>query len=298
MRKAVLILSAFFLLAAATPKKSTTHRTDWKDVEQAIGRAGSVLPGDVYKVGFSRSDLSVTLDGVAIKPALALGSWAAFKEIGGGHVMTMGDLVLLESEVTPVMDALQKGGIEQSALHNHLIGESPHVMYMHFDGHGDAVKLAGTLHDALGLTKTPMGPPAAPPATPPAIDLPTADLDRMIGRPGKIAGGTYQFAVPRAEKIIEHGAEVPPSMGMAIALNFQPTGNGRAAITGDFVLRASEVNPVIRTLRNGGIAVTALHSHMLEEAPRLFFMHFWANDDAQKLATTLRSALDHVHTGK
>ena len=212
--------------------------------------------------------------------------------------MTMGDLVLLESEVTPVMDALQKGGIEQSALHNHLIGESPHVMYMHFDGHGDAAKLARTLHDALALTKTPMGPPAPPPATPPAIDLPTADLDRIIGRPGKIAGETYQFAVPRAEKIMEHGAEVPPSMGMAIPLNFQPTGNGRAAITGDFVLLASEVNPVIRILRNGGIAVTALHSHMLEETPRLFFMHFWANDDAKKLATTLRAALDAVHVKK
>ncbi len=138
----------------------------------------------------------------------------------------------------------------------------------------------------------------APPPTPPAIDLPTADLDRIIGRPGKIAGGTYQFAVPRAEKIIEHGAEVPPSMGMAIAINFQPTGNGRGAITGDFVLVASEVNPVIRILRTGGIAVTALHSHMLEETPRLFFMHFWANDDAKKLATTMRAALDAMHVKK
>ena len=298
MRKALLIVSSILLLVAATPKTATTTRTDWKDVEEAIGRAGTVQPSDVYKVSFPRGDLAVTLDGVAIKPALALGSWAAFKEIGGGHVMAMGDLVLLESEVTPVMDALQKGGIEQSALHNHLIGESPHVMYMHFDGHGDAAKLAHTLHDALALTKTPMGPMAAPPATPPAIDLPTADLDHIIGSAGKIAGGTYQFAVPRAEKIMEHGAEVPPSMGTAIPLNFQPTGQGRAAITGDFVLIASEVNPVIRILRNGGIAVTALHSHMLEETPRLFFMHFWANDDARKLAATLRAALDAMHVKK
>jgi hypothetical protein len=292
MRKALVILSSFLLLVAAAPKR------DWKDVEQALGRAGTLLPGDVYKVSFPRSDLTVTLDGVTIKPALALGSWTAFKEIGGGHVMAMGDLVLLESEVTPVIDALQKGGIEQSALHNHLIGESPHVMYMHFDGHGDAAKLARTLHDALALTKTPMGPAPPPPSTPPSIDLPTADLDRIIGRPGKIAGGTYQFAVPRAEKIMEHGAEVPPSMGMAIPLNFQPTGNGHAVITGDFVLLASEVNPVIRILRRGGIAVTALHSHMLEESPRLFFMHFWANDDAKKLATTLRAALDAMHVKK
>ncbi len=297
MRKALLIVSSVLLFVAATPKKSTASRTDWKDVEQAIGRAGYVLPGDVYKVSFPRSDLAVTLDGVAIKPALALGSWAAFKDIGSGHVMTMGDLVLLDSEVSPVIDALQKGGVEQSALHNHLLGESPDVMYVHFMGHGDASKLASALHDALALTKTPMGPPPAPPATPPALDLPTADLDHIIGHTGKVAGGTYQFALARAETIMEHGVEIPPSM-MNIPLNFQPTGNGRAAITGDFVLIASEVNPVIRTLRGGGITVTALHSHMLEETPRLFFIHFWANDDAKNLAATLRSALDHVHTRK
>jgi hypothetical protein len=292
MRKALVIVSSVLLLVAAAPK------SDWKDVDEALGRAGTLLPGEVYKVSFPRSDLTVTLDGVTIKPALALGSWAAFKEINGGHVMAMGDLVLLESEVTPVMDALQKGGIEQSAIHNHLIGESPHVMYMHFDGHGDAAALAHTLHDALALTKTPIGPAPPPPSTPPAIDLPTADLERIIGRPGKIAGGTYQFAVPRAEKIMEHGAEVPPSMGMSIPLNFQPSGNGHAAITGDFVLIATEVNSVIRILRKGGIAVTAIHSHMLEETPRLFFMHFWANDDAVKLATTLRAALDAMNVKK
>ncbi|SRR6266540_1704971 len=289
--KSLLSLLAVFGLVAATPKR------DWKDVEEALGRAGYLQPGDVYKVSFPRSDLAVTADGVAIKPALALGSWAAFKEIGGGHVMTMGDLVLLDSEVSAVIDALQKGGIEQSALHNHLLGESPHVMYVHFMAHGDASKLARTLHDALALTKTPMEPPPAPPATPPAIDLLTADLDRIIGHPGKVAGGTYQFALARAEKIVEHGVEIPPAI-MNIPLNFQPTGNGRAAITGDFVLIASEVNPVIRVLRSGGITITALHSHMLEETPRLFFIHFWANDDATKLATTLRSALDHMNVKK
>lgn len=295
--RSFLFLFAIIFLIAAAPKKATPKRTDWNDVEQAIGRAGSLQPGDVYKVGFPRGDLAVIADGVAIKPALALGSWAAFMEIGGGHVMTMGDLVLLESEVNVVIDALQKGGIEQSAVHNHLLGESPHVMYVHFMGHGDPSKLARTLREALMLTKTPMEPPAAPASTPPTLDLPTADLDHIIGHAGKVAGGTYQFAVARAEKIMEHGVEIPPSM-MNIPLNFQPTGSGRAAITGDFVLIASEVNPVIRILRGGGITVTALHSHMLEEMPRLFFMHFWANDDAKKLATTLRSALDRMHTKK
>jgi hypothetical protein len=291
--KSLAFLTAFVLLVAAAPKKGA----DWKDVEQAIGRAGSLQPGEVYKVSFPRGDLAVTLDGVAIKPALALGSWTAFKEIGGGHVMTMGDLVVLESEVNTVIDALQRGGIEQSALHNHLMGESPHVLYIHFMGHGEATKLARTLHDALALTKTPMEPPPPPPAAPPAIDLPIADLDHIIGHAGKVAGGTYQFVLARAETIVEHGVEIPSGM-MNIPLNFQPTGNGRAAITGDFVLIASEVNPVIRTLRAGGITVTALHSHMLAEKPRLFFIHFWANDDAKKLATTLRSALDQIRTKK
>ncbi len=285
----------FALVALLLLLSSSLFAADWKDVEGAIGRAGTELPGDVYKVGFPRSDLTVVADGVTIKPALALGSWAAFKRTSSGGVVTMGDLVLLESEVNTVVDGLEKGGVEVTAIHNHLIGESPHVMYVHFMGHGDAAKLAHTLHDALATTKTPMGAPAPPPATPPSIDLPTADLDRIIGHPGKIAGGTYQFSLSRAEAVVEHGLTYPPAM-LNIPLNFQPTGNGRAAITGDFVVTASEVNPVIRTLRAGGIAVTALHSHMLEETPRVFFMHFWANDDARKLATTLRAALDHVKT--
>src|SRR5438552_5902969 len=285
----LLSLLALFTLVAASPKK------DWKDVEAALGRAGTVQPDGAYKVSFPRGDLSVTADGVAIKPALALGSWAAFNE-SGGHAMAMGDLVLLESEVNPVITELQKGGVEASAIHNHLIGESPRVMYVHFIGHGDATAIARTLHSALALTKTPMGPSAAPAAA--QLDLPTADLDRIIGRPGKANGGVYQFGVPRAEKITEGGMTVPASMGLATAINFQPTGNGRAAIAGDFVMIASEANPVIRVLQAGGIAVVALHSHMIDEQPRLFFMHFWANDDALKLAATLRSALDRMHVKK
>ena len=287
--KSMLSFLALLLLFAAAPTK------DWKDVEAALGRAGTVQPDGAYKVSFPRGDLSVTADGVAIKPALALGSWAAFNDTGA-HAMAMGDLVLLESEVNPVIAELQKGGVDASALHNHLIGESPRVMYVHFSGHGDATAIARTLHSALALTKTPMGPPAAPAAA--QLDLPTADLDRIVGHPGKANGGVYQFGVPRADKTTEHGMTIPASMGLATAINFQPTGNGRAAITGDFVLIASEVNPVIRELQSGGIAVTALHSHMLDEQPRLFFMHFWANDDALKLARTLRSALDRMHIKK
>ncbi|MFL5558935.1 MAG: DUF1259 domain-containing protein [Gemmatimonadaceae bacterium] len=265
----------------------------WTAVETAIGRKGTLQPGNVIKFSFPRSDLSVSVAGVRLKPALALGGWVAFKEVGRGQTAAMGDLVLTESEVSPVMRALQAGGVEQTALHNHVLNESPHVMYMHILAHGDAAKIARTIHDALAQSATPMNPPApASPAAAAAADLDTLAIARTLGVAGKSNGGVYQVSVPRRETIREHGMEVPPSMGVATAINFQPTGGGKAAITGDFVLRASEVNPVIRALRNNGIEVTALHSHMLTEEPRLFFMHFWANDDAAKLATGLRAALD------
>jgi hypothetical protein len=212
--------------------------------------------------------------------------------------MVMGDLVLTEDEVEPVMMKLQEGGIHESALHNHLIGESPHVMYMHISSHGDPVQMAKAIHDAVTLTKTPA--PDAAPTSQTAVDLgfDQKQVEQVIGHAGKVNGGVLQFAVPRAETITDSGMTVPPSMGVAIALNFQPTGDGKAAITGDFVLLGTEVNPVIKALRQNGIEVTALHSHMLMEEPRLFFMHFWANDDAVKLAKGLRAALDNTNSTK
>ncbi len=294
MKRIALLATPLLIVACASSTIAPQQCADWKDVETALGKAGSVQPGNVYKVGFPRSDLDVRIDDVQLKPGLALGSWAAFLQLPQ-HAMVMGDLVLTESEVNDVISALQAGGIEQTALHNHVLRESPRVMYLHFGGHGDAVALARTLRSTLEKTKTPFAPSGAP-AT--SIDLPTADLDAALGASGKINGGAYQFAIARAEHITEHGVAIPPAAGMAIAINFQPTGNGRAAISGDFVLLASEVNPVIRELRAGGIAVTALHSHMLDEEPRLFFMHFWANDDAVKLARTLRAALDRTNRAR
>jgi Domain of Unknown Function (DUF1259) len=287
-----LILASCTATAPIASVPSPQLRTDWSAVEAVLGRSGSAQPGNVYKFGFPRGDLDVRIGDVRLKPALALGSWAAFLDAGGGNAMAMGDLVLAEDEVNDVISALQAGGIEQSALHNHVLGESPRVMYLHFGGHGDAVALARTLRAALERTKTPMQPPSG---TPPAPDLPAAEIDRILGFTGKPNGGVLQYSVPRAERIVEHGMEIPPAAGMATAINFQPTGNGRAAITGDFVLLAGEVNPVIRELRSGGIDVAALHSHMLDEEPRLFFMHFWANADALQLAATLRRALDRTN---
>lgn len=263
---------------------------DWNKVDQALGKPGTNQPGGVHKFGLPRSDLKVTVDGVAIKPTLALGSWIGFLPMGNG-AMFMGDLVLTENEVSPVMKRLIEDGIEITAVHNHLLRTSPAVFYMHVGGQGDPVKLAQTLHAGLALSQTPFTAPA-PAAAPPTIDLETAAIDSALQAKGTINGGVYQFNIPRAEAISEAGMAIPPSLGTAIAINFQPTGGGKAAITGDFVLLGKEVNPVLKALRDHGIEVTALHSHMIEDSPHLFFMHFWANDDANKLAQGLRAALD------
>ena len=273
------------------------QNADWQKVDETLGRKPAVSD-DVRRYGFPRSDLSVTLDGVTIKPALALGGWIAFKPAQGG-AMVMGDLVLLETEINPVMAKMIASGLEITAVHNHLLRASPATFYMHIAGHGDAVKLALAIHDGLAESKTPLTV-TAPASPPPAIDLDTAKLDQIIGVNGKANGGVYQFNVKRRDPITQDGMLLTPvaAMGVAIAINFQPTGAGRAAITGDFVLTSDEVNPVILALRTHGIEVTALHSHMLDEQPRLFFMHFWANDDAVKLAEGLRAALDKTASMK
>jgi hypothetical protein len=268
---------------------------EWKPVEDALGRSGKVQPDGALKFAMPRKDLKVTVNGTAVKPGLALGSWTAFSG-SGDNAMVMGDLVLTEEEVAPVMAKLQQGGIEITALHNHILHETPRVMYMHIAGHGNAAQLAHSIHEALAATGT---PPDGPAATPQKLDLDTEKIDAALGRKGKDnGGGVYQFSVPRAETIRDQRINIPASMGVATAINFQPTGDGRAAITGDFVLLGSEVNPVIAVLRENGIQVTALHSHMLTEEPRLFFMHFWANDGAGKLAHGLREALDKTNSKK
>jgi hypothetical protein len=291
------LLNSPLTLGQAGNAAASKDASDWKQVEDAMGRSGQTQPGDVIKFSMPRKDLHVALKGVDIKPGLALGSWAAFKR-DGGAAMVMGDLVLTEDEVQPVMKKLQDGDIEETALHNHLMWESPRVMYMHIASHGDAVQMAKAIHAALMLSKTP-GPDASP-AVQAATDLgfDQKQVEQILGHTGKINGGVLQIAVPRSEIITDSKMTVPPSMGVATALNFQPTGNGKAAITGDFVLLGSEVNLVLLALRGNGIDVTALHSHMLTEEPRLFFMHFWANDNALKLAKGLRAALDKTNSAK
>src|SRR5437762_8381537 len=291
MKRFNLILTSFgFALGLSAAAFAADD--DWAPVAQALGRSGAQLPGGIYRVGLGRSDLKVTLDEVAIKPTLALGSYLAFQKMGS-EAMVMGDLVLLHEEVNPVMKKLADGGIEITALHNHVLRSSPATMYMHFSGRGDPVRLATVLREALSESKTPLAAPAAA-GSPSPIDLDTAAIEATLRGRGTANAGAYGFNLRRADKITDGSLEVPIAAGSGIVINFQPTGSGKAAITGDFVLTAKEVNPVLKTLRDNGIEVTALHSHMLEDEPRLFFMHFWANDDAQKLAKGLRAALDKV----
>jgi Domain of Unknown Function (DUF1259) len=288
---------ALVALLAGAPSLAVAA-DDWQEqVGAALGKTGAAAPGGIYRVGLPRTDLKVTLDGVELKAGFALGSLLAFEKMGD-QGMVMGDLVLTMDEVAPVMTKLAAGGIDVTALHNHLLRNQPFTMYMHVQGNGDPVKLATVLHAALAESKTPLSAAPATPAPPPPIDLDTAALDQTLGAKGTNNGGVYQFSIPRAEPIKDDGMDVPPPMGSANAINFQPTGGGKAAITGDFVLIAKEVNPVLRALREHGIEVTAIHNHMLDDQPHLYFMHFWANDDAKKLADGLKAALAQINIAK
>lgn len=285
---AAILLVPCVPVARAQGAGSQDKASQWKPVEEAIGRPGDLLPGDVIRFNMPRKDLHVTVNGTEIRPALALGAWAAFHRVAKG-AMIMGDLVLTEDEVGPVMKTLQEGGVEVTALHNHLLQESPKIMYIHMGGVGDPVKMAATVKAAVALTKTP--PPGGSPAPEPdKLDFDTQAVEKIIGYPGKVSGGVLHIGVPR--KISEDGMALPPSMGAGTSINFQPTGNGRAAIAGDFALVSDEVEAVIATLRVNGIESTGLHSHALNDQPRIFYLHFWANDDAVKLAKGLRAALD------
>lgn len=280
------------LLAIALIGLSPAQTLDTTSIEHALGRPGQQT-GNVYKVSFPRTDLHVRLQGVTLRPGLALGSWAAFAPHGTQAVM-MGDLVLLPREVGPVMARLHQGGIDITALHNHLLGETPHVMYMHYMGRGSATDLARNLKAALALSGTPLGAPHPDTAQPEAAFVST--VNQTLGRKGTWKSGVLSFGVPRAETVHEHGEEVPSSMGTAESINLQSAGAGRVATTGDFVLTAGEVNPVISALQAHHIQVEAIHNHMLDEEPRLFFLHFWGVGEPTAIAQGLKDALSHVPT--
>ena len=296
-------LTSFLSLLPAPAAEQTkaaqkpASRTEWKSVQDVFGFPGDLLPGGVIRFNMPRKDLHVMVSGTEVKPALALGAWAAFHRVGNNDAMIMGDLVLTDEEVTPVMKELQDGGVEVTALHNHLLGETPEIMYIHMGGHGDPVKLALTVRKAVALTKTPM-PQGGGASENEDLGFDVAAVNKIVGRKGKVSGGVLHYNVPRAEKLTEEGLETPPSMGAGTSINFQPTGNGRTAIAGDFAMTWKEVRPVMKILQDSGVEAMALHSHALNDVPRLFYLHFWANDDALKLARGLRAALDKTNAEK
>ncbi|HKC98416.1 MAG TPA: DUF1259 domain-containing protein [Methylomirabilota bacterium] len=281
------------LAVLGVPAAVSAAQPDWKAVEQALGKSGQLQAGDVFRIGMPRTDLSVTVKGVPVKAGFALGSYAAFRQVGD-RAMVMGDLVLLDAEIPAVMSGLFANGLEVTAVHNHLNDMSPHVMYMHYEGHGDAVQLAKGLRQALAASATPFASAAAAAAAGPALD--PKPIEQALGRQGRdVGGGVFQVTVPRVEAITAMGQPLLPAMGVVTVMNFQATADGKAAITGDFVLLDQEVNPVARALRQHGIEVTAIHNHGLADTPRLFYMHFWANDDPAKLAQGLKAALDQTN---
>jgi hypothetical protein len=285
-----LLIPALMLLL---PVIVASQGIDTTKIDQALGRSGQKT-GDIYKVGFPRTDLHVSVHGLPINPGLALGSWAAFTGTDD-QAMVMGDLVLLESELNPVMEKLHSTGFEISAVHNHLIEETPHVVYMHYMGHGLATQLAASLKAALAISKTPLDKPAAAveEATPPAW---VKAVEDSVGRKGIFKGGVLSYGAPRGEPVTMGGMTVVPAAGVAEAINFQAADSGTVATTGDFVLTAEEVNLVIAELQTHHITVTALHSHMLTEQPRLFFMHFWAVGSPESVGGGIAAALKHVST--
>jgi hypothetical protein len=285
MRKA-----AFALLGVLAPLVSARADAEWKGVEAALGRLALMQPDGVRRFGFPRTDLAVQVDGIAVRPILGLGNWLAFVE-HGGTTEVMGDLVLTQPEVNPVLRRLHAGGIAATALHNHLLRATPATMYLHVHGHGEAVTLARALRTALEASATPLGPPA-PATAAPAFDA--APLDRIIGTAGKVNGGVWQAVLPRPERIMEAGMPTPASLGTGMAINVEPLEAGRVAAAGDLVLLADEVEPVQRALAEHGIEVTALHNHTLREEPRLFYMHFWAVGPSVAVASGLRAALDRT----
>jgi hypothetical protein len=275
-------------LVAGTPQNAA-GALDTAAIEKALGLPGA-MQGDVYRVGMPRTDLAVTVHGIAVKPGLALGSWAGFRK-AGAQAVVHGDLVLTQAEVNPVISKLYDGGLQITALHNHLIDETPHVMYLHYWGQGAEATLATALRAALATTKTPLT--AAPaPATQPDPGFDADAMQKAIGKTGTVRGGVLAISVPRPEKITMMGVDLPPAMGMATAINVQSAGNGKVVATGDFVMTDDEVNPIAKALRAHGIAVTALHNHMLHGTPMLYFMHFWAEDTTGNVGAGLKAAVD------
>ncbi|HEY2349757.1 MAG TPA: DUF1259 domain-containing protein [Puia sp.] len=267
-------------------------QVDSTGLNNIFGKKGTVQ-GQVYKITFPRSDLKVQVNEFSVSPGLALTSWIGILSMGHESMM-MGDLVMLDTEEPTVVAKLVSLNLQITAIHNHLVNEKPAIKYLHFSGSDDALSLAEKIKSVISLTGTPMSPPQGTLITP-VIDW--LNVESVLGTKGKHNGNLLQYSFPRKERLTESGMEMPPAMGMATGINFQMSDN-QAAITGDFVLLAKEVNPVIKALTENGITVTAVHNHMLFDDPRLLMLHFWAVGDPGKLAAGLKAALDQTNSAR
>ncbi len=256
-------------------------------VEATLGVKGKMQEGATV-FSFPRSDIKVTVDGDPVPTGIGFGGWTAWKALKDRYII-MGDLVLLEKEINPVISALAEANIDVTGLHNHFIGEEPRVMFMHIGGMGSPDPMAKALRNALDKTATPKTPPSG---TPPALSLDTKKIQQIIGHEGKEAGGVYKITLGRPG-VKMHGVELTASMGLNTWAAFAGT-NEKAHVAGDVAMTAAEVNKVIRELRKGGINLAAVHNHMLDERPRIFFLHYWGTGPAEQLAKTVRSAFDQA----
>jgi hypothetical protein len=284
------ILSMFMLFAFVLPGAGPALSAGFSEVEKILGVSGQTQEG-VTVFGFPRQDLKIKISGDSVPIGLGFGSWTAWKE-RGGEAMVMGDLVLLQEEINPVISALAEANFSVTALHNHFLGENPRMMYMHIYGMGEAVPLAIGIRNALSKTATPQPGPTMGGTSLPVLNLDTKRLEQVIGHSGKIGGGVFKIIIGRPGVKMD-GVEMTASMGLNTWAAFTGT-NERAHVAGDVAMTAKEVNPVIRALRRGGIEITAVHNHMLDEEPRIFFLHYWGTGPAEKLAETLREAFDQA----
>ncbi len=264
---------------------------DYQAVIKELGRSGD-YKANVLKVNVPRNDLHVTIAGQSTPTPFGFGGWVAMTKGDGGMEVLMGDLVLTQDEVNPVMSALLDHGIEVTALHNHFFFEEPRIYFMHVHGHGEAMHLARSIKPALDLIPRP--PAAAPAAAPagPAFNL--VALDKIVGHQGEALGPVYKFTLGRDDlKLKEHGASINARMGLNSWAAF--AGNeSDAQIAGDIAMRESEVNAVLKALRSHKLNVVAIHHHMLGTQPAVIFLHYWGRGNPEDLAAGFRAALDQL----
>jgi len=283
----VVVVASWGFAIAAGPAPLNTAK-----IEQLAGAKGRLDDKEgVFKVSLARADLHVTVEGVSLTPPMGLTCWAAFKRVGN-HTIVMGDQVLLEDQVNPVMDVALDNGLEVTALHNHFLGDSPKMMFMHIGGMGDEEQLAAAIGKVFAKIKETSGAKSEPRSTPidPAKStLDTAKIESVLGRKGDLAGGVYKLTIGRTTKMGGH------EMGNAMGVNTWAAFAGsddQAVVDGDFAMYESEVQGVLKALRRAGIRIVAIHNHMIGESPRLVFLHFWGVGSTRKLAQGLSSALD------